>query len=673
MKEIPLESTIGRRDFLKLAGAGTAGLVLAVYLEGCSPAPQLTSTAAPPPTVPPTQGPGPSLAPTIYFRIDTLGGLTVTAFRSELGQGIRTAIAMILADELDVEWDNVQIEQADADPRYGDQITGGSVSISGSYLRLRSAAATARLMLQRAAAEKWGVDPAVCGTAHGAVVHPNGSERISYGDLVEAASVLDLPRSSEVALKAPEAFTIVGTDRGHWDAPATVTGKAVHGLDVRVPGMLFAVLARCPVIGGKPADVDDADALKVEGVQRVLPLDNKIAVVASNTWAAIKGRQALKITWDEGKKSTLNSEAMLANLTSRLPQPGSAGAGLLDAIYQVPYQAHETMEPMNSTADVRADRAEIWAPTQDPQRLRSTVAGEIDLPRDAVTVHVVLTGGAFGRRHIPDAAVEAAQLSKEMGAPVQVLWTRDDDIQHDYYHPMSVHYVSADLSDPRRPRLRSISNATDLPTGYWRSVENFPEAFVRESFIDEMADALKRDPLDLRRELYSGRALGVINLAAEKLGWGTPLPARRARGLAYHATFGVTHVAHALDVELGEDGQVHVLRAVCAVDCGRVINPDGVRAQMEGGMVFGLTAALMGGVTVESGRVRESNFHDAPILRMDQMPPVEVYIVESDQAPSGIGEMGVPPAAPALCNAIFAATGKRIRRLPVALIDLRSV
>ncbi|HEY5903116.1 MAG TPA: molybdopterin cofactor-binding domain-containing protein, partial [Anaerolineales bacterium] len=469
-----------------------------------------------------------------------------------------------------------------------------------------------------------------------------------------------------------EGFTIVGTDRGHWDAPEIARGKAVFGVDVRVPGMLFAVLARCPVTGGKPASFDEAEALKVDGVKRVVAVDNKIAVVASNTWAAVKGRQALTITWDEGKKAALNSETMLAELTSKLPKPGSAGPGSLEAIYQIPYQAHETMEPMNCTADVRADRAEIWAATQDAQRLKSSVAGEIDLPGDSVTVHVTLAGGAFGRRHIPDAAVEAAQLSKAMGAPVQVLWTRDDDIQHDVFHPMSVHYASADLSNPARPRLRSISNTTDLPTGYWRSVENFPEAFARESFVDEMAAALKRDPLDLRRELYAGRGLAVTELAAEKIGWGTPLAPPRGRGLAYHATFGVTHVAHALEIEVEPGGRVRLVRAVCAVDCGRVINPDGVRAQMEGGLVFGLTAALMGGVTIENGRVRDSNFHDAPIMRMDQMPQVEVYIMESDQAPSGIGEMGVPPAAPALCNAIFAATGKRIRRLPIALTDLRS-
>jgi isoquinoline 1-oxidoreductase beta subunit len=670
MNEKFLASSLGRRDFLKLAGAGTAGLVFAIYLEGCTAPPEITPT----PTLSPPGTPQPlvTFAPTIYFRLDSLGRLTVTAFRSELGQGIRTAIAMILADELNVDWESVVIEQADADPRFGDQLTGGSVSVSGSYGRLRSAAATARLMLQRAAAAAWGVEAEACSTVHGMVVHPNGSDRLPYGNLVDAAAALELPKGSSVSLKPAEAFTIVGTERGHWDAPAMVTGRAIYGMDIRLPGMLFAALARCPVTGGKPVSFDDAEALKVEGVRRVLAVDNKIAVVAANTWAAIKGRQALKITWDEGKKAALNSEAMLGDLTSKLPQPGSAGAGMLEAIYQIPYEAHETMEPINSTADVRSDRAEVWAPTQDPQRLRSAVAGEIDLRAEAVTVHVTLAGGAFGRRHIPDAAVEAARLSKEVGAPVQVIWTRDDDIQHDYYHPMSVHHASVDLSNPARPRIRSLSNQLDLPTGYWRSVENFPEAFARECFIDEMAAALQRDPLDLRRELFSGRALEVINLAAEKMGWGTPLAPPKGRGMAYHATFGVTHVAHALEIEVTGDGQVHVQRAVCAVDCGRAINPDGVRAQMEGGLVFGLTAALMGGVTIENGRVRESNFHDAPILRIDQMPRVEVHIVESDQAPRGIGEMGVPPAAPALCNAIFAATGKRIRRLPVSLTDLRS-
>jgi isoquinoline 1-oxidoreductase beta subunit len=667
-------SSLTRRDFIKLAGAGGAGLVLAVYLGGCAAPEEMTLTTTPPtPAETPTPtGPSAFFAPKLYLKIDNFGNLTVTAFRTEMGQGIRTAIAMILADELDMDWSSVQIEQADADSRFGDQLTGGSVSISGHYMALRQAGAIARFLLVSAAAGEWDVDPLACTTASGAVIHPNGTDRIPYGDLVKAAAALEMPKGSDIKIKEAYALKLIGSDLGHWDAPAILSGKAIYGTDVRLPGMLFAVLARCPVTGGKLSAYNADKALQVPGVKQVVEVDEKLAVVATNTWAAIKGRQALEVTWEEGKKASLDNETMLQDLTRRLPEPGSVGPGSLDALYLIPYQAHETMEPMNATADVRADRAEVWVGTQDPQQAKNAVSTRTHVPSDAVTIHLPLAGGGFGRRHIPDAAVEAALVSQAVGAPVQVMWTRDDDIQHDFYHPMIAQYASMNLSKLGKPFVRGQPDQVSLPTGYWRSVEQFPQAFAGQSFLDEVAATLGRDPLELRRELYSGPALEVINLAAEKAGWGTALPEGWGRGIGYHATFGVTHVADVAEVSVDSQGEVRVERVVCAVNCGKAVNPDNVKAQMESGMVFGLTAALMGGVTVEKGRIKQTNFHDAPILRMDQMPKIEVYIVESENIPTGIGEMGVPPIAPAVANAIFAATGKRLRRIPFRPEDILS-
>ncbi|MBI5955008.1 MAG: xanthine dehydrogenase family protein molybdopterin-binding subunit [Chloroflexi bacterium] len=664
-----MNTKLNRRDFLKLMAVTTGGLVIAVYLDGCAPptTPQpVTATQ-----VPATPTPEPPFAwePNIYLKVDVNGTLTIIAFRSEMGQGIRTALAMLAADELDIDWSNVRIEQAPADSRYGDQVTGGSVSISGSSVTVRRAGATARQMLVNAAAQTWGVDATQCRTASGKVIHPDGEQKLTYGSLVETAAKLEIPE--EVTLKEKEQFNIIGTGLGHWDAPKIVTGQAVFGSDVRLPGMFFAAIARCPVFGGTFTSYDDSAAKAVPGVKQVIELDDRIAVVAQNSWAAIQGRNALKVTWDEGKNDAKSSENFTTLAVKSLTKSNKTNPKVLSAVYTMPYEAHATMEPMNCTAYYHDDICEVWAPSQSPQDAQSDIARVTALSTDKVIVNVPLIGGGFGRRHQTDFAVEAAQLSKAINAPVKVVWTRDDDLQHDFYQPLSVQYFEHPLDQKFIPGPRTMGGFF-VPEGAWRSVQNFPQAYGVQCFIDELAVALKRDPLDLRLEFYKDeRALAVIELAAEKAGWGTPLPAGQGRGIAYHATFGVTHVCDVAEVSVDENGNVRVNRVVCAVDCGQVVNPDNVAAQMEGGIVFGLTAALKAESVLKNGQMQESNFHEYPILRMDEMPLIEVYIIESDNKSSGIGEMGVPPIAPAVANAIFAATGKRVRHIPIRPADLK--
>ena len=665
------EKKLNRRDFLKVIGTAGASLVIGIYLNGCdqtstpeilegSPRPEGDSS--------PQALPQGTLQPDIYLKLDADGILTVTAFRSEMGQGIRTALAMLIADELDLPWEQVRIEQAPADSVYGNQVTGGSASISSSHSIVRLAGAAARQMLVAAAAQVWAVNPDECHTTAGFVIHPDGQQQLAYGDLAGLAAGQEIPKRGQATLKFANEFRLIGTGIHHWDAPTIVTGKAIYGIDVKLPGMLYAALARCPVFGGSVASFDGSAALAVPGVKGVQTLGDRIAVIAENTWAAIKGRQALIIEWDPGKNADLNSAAIFEEFAGRAPQLGSAAGGEIEAIYEMPFEAHMTMEPMNCTAYVHDNLCEVWAPTQSPQDVQRAVARETGISQKDVTVHVTLAGGGFGRRLQTDYSEEAALLSQAAGAPVQVIWTREDDVQHDFYHPASYHYASGDPGNPKKRTIRSFDN-TKIPTGAWRSVGEFTAAYPRECFIDETALAAGVDPLVLRRTLYSGRALAVIELAAEKAGWGEPLPQGWGRGMAYHATFGVTHVAMVAEVEVGA-GQVRVHRVVVAVDCGQVINPDNVAAQMEGGVAFGLTAALKAEITLENGRVQQSNFHDCPVLRMSEMPRVEVYTIEGSAQPSGIGEMGVPPVAPAIANAVFAASGKRVRHIPIRAEDL---
>ncbi len=688
---------IDRREFLKMSAVAGSGLAIAICLPGCqaSPTPteapvltpEPTPSAEPTATARPTSPPEPTATPpaeilfepNIYLTVDHTGTVTIRAFRSEMGQGIRTAIAMIVAEELDADWATVRIEQSPTDSAYGNQVTGGSASVSDHYTTLRWAGASVRHMLVTAAAQRWQVEMESCRTESGWVIHPDASQRLPYGDLVEAAAELPMPQRSEVQLKDPKDYSLIGSPVPLYDVPGMVDGSARYGSDLRVPGMLYAAVARCPEFGGRVASFDGSKAKAVAGVREVVQIDRGVAVVAENTWAAILGRTALEVTWEEGRYTDWSSAGIRQQLVEKAPQPGDAAAqgdsSAVDAAYDIPYLAHATMEPMTCLVDVRTDRCEVWAPSQDPQAAKRRAGSITTLPADAIRVYVPLLGGGFGRRHGVDFVEEAVQISQAIGTPIKLVWTREDDIQHDLYHPLSYNYVSTRLDESGQPsglpRVRSFPMESGVPTGYWRSVENFTEAFARESFLDEIAAEKGLDPYELRRTLLPEPARTVVELAATKAGWGSPLPAGWGRGLAYWATFGVTHVAQVAEVSVGSEGRIQVLRVVCAVDCGTVINPDTVAAQIEGGIVFGLTAALKAGITIEKGRVQQSNFHDYPLLRMDEMPVIEVHIVPSEARPRGIGEMGVPPIAPAVANAVFAATGKRIRRLPISAEELR--
>jgi isoquinoline 1-oxidoreductase beta subunit len=534
------------------------------------------------------------------------------------------------------------------------------------------AGAAARIMLVSAAAQIWGVAPDECTAKQGVVIHPDGSTQLSYGELVEAAAEQPIPGLFDVSLKNPQDYKIIGTDIGHYDTLDMITGKAQYASDIALPGMLYAVLARCPIIGGHLESFDDQAARQIPGVVDVFEIQGKVAVIAEHTWAGITGRAALDIVWNEGDQASLSSEGLYQSRKERLgPANHDPENGNFVRDYFIPFQAHATMEPMNCVADVRDDSCEIWAPSQNPQAAQVAGMSHSRLPREDVTVHVPLIGGGFGRRLESDYVDEAAMLSKHVGKPIKLFWTREDDIQHDFYHPMSISRVSGSVDNHGRQGVQSNEISNPVLTGAWRSVGNFTEAFPRESFIDEVAAYLGEDPLEIRRQSLSSPALAVVELAAEKAGWGTPLPAGKGRGLAYYATFNATPVCYVIEVSVDEQMNIHVDKVVSAVDCGLAVNPDNVKAQIEGGIAFALTATLNAHITIENGRVQQSNFHDYPILNISQMPEVEVHIVPSTDEPSGMGEMGVPPLAPAVANAIYAATGKRVRHLPITPNDLR--
>jgi isoquinoline 1-oxidoreductase beta subunit len=717
---------LSRREFVTRTGLALSGLVISVHLPafaGAGLGARKTGTV---------------LSPSVFLQISPEGTITVWLTKSEMGQGVHTAIPMIVAEELEVDLGSITVEQATADPKFGPQGTAGSSSISGLWEPLRTGAAQAREMLIGAAARVWGVPAAECRAENAVVVHPASQRRATYGELVPVAAALRVPETPK--LKDPTTFRIVGRKTARLDSPAKVDGSARYGLDTRVSGMLHACIARCPVFGRDITAFDATKAKAVPGVREIVPLPRGeikfesgrifrlagcVAVVADSTWAAIQGCRALECSWEQGPDAELDSERLFRMFRDRAAQAGSAGrnegdaplaleraARVIEATYELPFLAHATMEPMNCIADVRPGRCEIWAPTQTQTTARRVAERLTELPPEAVIVHTTLLGGGFGRRLEADFVIDAVRVSKAIGRPVQVVWTREHDMQHDAYRPASYHLLRAGLdpsgkviawlhrvvgpsisgwrapdlmrSDPAGIAEQALDGASDLPyafpnlrveycpittpvpVGYWRSVYASQNCFANESFVDELARASGRDPFELRRELLAGapRHLKVLELAAEKAGWDRPPPTGRYRGIATHKLFSDTIVAQVAEVSVGGAGiQVH--RVVCAVDCGLVVNPDTVVAQMESGIVYGLSAALKGAITLEGGRVKQSNFHDYPVLRMNEMPRVEVHIVESTESPHGVGEQAVPPIAPAVANAVAVATGKPVRRLPI--------
>ncbi len=702
---------VSRREFL--AGAAVAGATLTLGCHFEADAGRLIAADAP------------TLAPNAFLTIQSDGRILITVNKTEMGQGVRTALPMLVAEELDADWSQVAAETASFDPsKYGFQRTGGSGSIRGAWEPLRRTGATARAMLVEAAARRWNVPAAECRTSNSFVIHPTeAAKKLGYGELVADAAALPVPDAKAVKLKEPKDFKLIGQRVARYDNPAIVTGRAVYGLDVRLPGMRFATLLHPPAFGGKAKQVDDGAAKAVPGVEKVLLTDRGVAVVATNTWAAFEGAKKLRVTWDDGPNAALSSAAIRAMFAEKAKAPGDAArqdgdfeaafakaAKTLEAEYEAPFLHHATLEPQNCTARVTAERCEIWAPTQFPNFVMDEARRITGLDAGRIKIHVTLLGGGFGRRIEADYAADAIEVAKRLdGAPVQVTWTREEDMRQGWYRPASLHIVKGGLSPDGQPvallhrlvapsilgqrqsdggkgvdrgamsgiatmpysvpnfRAEYVRANTGVPIGFWRAVFDSQNAFVQESFLDELAHAAKADPVAFRLRLLdkSPRLKNALEIAANAADWGKPLPKGRARGVAAHASFGA-FCAQVAEVSV-EDDALRVHRIVCAMDVGTVINPSQVEAQIEGSIAFALSAALYGAMTIEKGRVVQSNFNDYPLLRVSEMPKVDIHLVKGAEAPSGAGEPALPPTAPAVCNALFALTGKRIRRLPIEL------
>ena len=719
---LPARSTVvnelSRRRFLLAGVTAGGGLMLSMSL----PLAAGESTAAG------------GFVPNAFIRIEADGQIVLTMPYVEMGQGNYTSIPMLIAEELEVDLKQVRLEHAPPNEKlYGNpllgglQATGNSNAIRAAWKPLREAGATARYMLVAAAAKRWNVDPTLCRVQSGEVVHAQSGRRIKYGEL--AANAAGMPKPTKVALKRPQEFKLIGTSAKRLDTPAKVNGTAIYGIDVRPSGLKIATLAQSPVFGGRVKRVDDSAAKAVNGVRQVVILDDAVAVVADHMGAAKKGLAALVIEWDGGPHANLNTDTIASELEKAtlgrgavaenigaVDQAMARAATKVEANYQVPFLAHATMEPMNCTVHVRKQDCEIWVGSQALTRVQAAAAKTAGLPLDKVVVHNHLIGGGFGRRLEADGAIRAVEIAKHVDGPVKVVWTREEDIQHDMYRPYWFDRISAGLDKSGMPVAWSnrfagssvlarwapptFNNGLDpdttegaidlvyaipnmhveyvrveppgISTAFWRSVGPSHNVFVTESFMDELAVAAKQDPVAYRLALVGKvpRAKAVLALAAEKAGWGRPLPARTGWGVSLQSVF-ATYMATVAQVEVSKEGTPHVRRVVCAVDCGTVVNPDTVRAQVQGAVIFGITAALHGEITLKNGRVEQSNFDSYQMLRFDEAPAIEVHIVQSSEPPGGIGEAGTSAIVPAITNAIYAATGVRLRKLPVDTAALK--
>jgi isoquinoline 1-oxidoreductase beta subunit len=703
-------ANLSRRGFLATAAAAGGGLMLSLSL------PFGRSDAA-----------ADSFAPNAFIRVGSDGRVVLTMPYVEMGQGTYTSIPMLIAEELEVSLNQVRLEHAPpneklyANPLLGVQATGNSNAIRGAWKPLREAGATAKTMLVAAAAMRWGVDPKSCSAHDGEVIHAPTRRRLAYGALAPDAAKMPVPAS--VTLKAPEAFRLIGTPAKRLDASGKVNGTVVYGIDARPPGVKFATLAQSPTFGGRVKSLDDTAAKAVKGVRQIVRLDDAVAVIADHMGAAKKGLEALKIEWDDGPHRLLTTEAVARELEQATLGSGAVAQNVgdtdramegaatrIEVSFEVPFLAHATMEPMNCTVHLRKDTCEIWVGSQAVARVQAAAAKTVGLPPESVIVHNHLIGGGFGRRLEADGVIRAVQIAQHVDGPVKVVWSREEDIQHDMYRPYWFDRIAAGLDDKGRPVAwhhrfagssviarwlppgfkngldpdsteGAIDLVYDLPnfhveyvrveppgitTAFWRSVGPSHTVFVVESFMDEIAAAAKQDAVAYRRALLdkSPRAKAVLDLAAEKAGWGQPLPQGHGRGVSLQSAFG-TYLAQVAEVEVSKDGAIRVRRVVCAVDCGIVINPDTVQAQIQSGIIFGATAALYGEITLKNGRVEQTNFDTYQMLRIDEAPVIEVHIVESPEPPGGMGEAGTSAIVPAISNAIFAATGKRLRKMPV--------
>ncbi|MGA2793543.1 MAG: xanthine dehydrogenase family protein molybdopterin-binding subunit [Roseiarcus sp.] len=716
----PSANALSRRSFLRAGAAAGGGLMLSLSLPFANGKAEAAGADG--------------FAPDAFICIGGDGQIILTMPYVEMGQGTYTAIPMLIAEELEVELKQVRLEHAPPDDKlYGNpliagvQATGGSTAIRAAWQPLRQAGAVARTMLVSAAAKRWNVGAASCRAQSGEVLHPPTGRSIAYAKLAADAARMPVPES--IVLKRPEDFKLIGTPAKRLDTPAKVNGTAVFGIDARPPGVKIATLAQSPVFGGRVKRVEDTAAKAVKGVHQIVRLEDAVAVVADHMGAAAKGLRVLVIEWDDGPHAKLDTAEIAAELGRATLNSGPVAQNIgdtdkamasavtkIEAIYHVPFLAHAAMEPMNCTVHVRKDGCEVWVGSQVIARAQAAAAKVTGLPLDKVEVHNHLIGGGFGRRLEVDGVIRAVQIAQQVDGPVKVVWTREEDIQHDMYRPYFYDRLSAGLDGSGLPVAwihrfagssilarflpPAFNNGLDpdttegainlvyalpnlhveylrveppgIPTAFWRSVGPSHNVFVTESFVDELAAAAKQDPVAYRRALLekAPRAKAVLELAAERAGWGQPLPKRVGRGVSVQFVFG-TYIAQVAEVEVSTDGAVRVRRVVCAVDCGTVVNPDIVRAQIEGAIIFGITAALHGEITLKSGRVEQTNFDTYQMLRMNEAPAIEVHIVPSSEPPGGMGEPGTSAVVPAVANAIFAATGKRLRKVPVDAATLK--